>query len=65
MLSKVGLSQMEEEIVSGLQTLEFSISLCYLCGQEQCSCCDVVSVELGETVEHVETLHVHYRRVDA
>ena len=40
-------------------------SLCYLCGQEQCSCGDVVSVELGETVEHVESLHVYYRRVDA
>ena len=40
-------------------------SLSYLGGQEQCSCGDVVSVELGETVEHVESLHVYDRRVDA
>ena len=40
-------------------------SLCYLGGKEQSSCCDEVSVELGETVEHVESLHVDYCCVDA
>ena len=43
---------------------EKEILVCYLGSQKQRSCCDEVSVKLGETVEHVESLHVYYRCVD-
>ena len=34
-------------------------------GQEQCRGRNGIAVEPDERVEHVETLHVHDRRVDA
>lgn len=45
--------------------LQLSRLLLHLSSQEKCSSRDIVSVELGEAVKHIEPLHVHNRGIDA